>query len=113
MDITIQQRQGAVSLQLNGSLDIYTSLDLKTKIEETVETYQKALIIDLTNVEYVDSSGIGTLIKGLNITKEKDVAFAIVGVQPSIEKVFKVAGLLSFFTILTQKEYDEQYPASE
>lgn len=110
MEVKEIARKDAIGLRLNGSLDIYTSLELKNKIEDVINKDIRTLVIDLENVDYVDSSGIGTLIKGLNLSKEKKIGFAIVGVQPSIEKVFKVAGLLSFFTILSRDEYDSNYP---
>ncbi len=113
MKIEVENRQDAVALVLDGSLDIYTSLDLKTKIEECVDPKKQWLFINLSNVDYVDSSGIGTLIKGLNITSDNKVQFGIVGVQSSIEKVFKVAGLMSFFKIKTMQEYENDHPIIE
>jgi anti-sigma B factor antagonist len=109
MEIALKSKKGANVLELKGSLDIYTSLELKNHIEKNIET-AKALIIDLEQVNYIDSSGIGTLIKGLNLAKGKNVPFIIANVQPTIEKVFKVAGLLNFFTILTKDEYKSKFP---
>lgn len=106
----MSRRKEAIALELKGSLDIYTSLELKNQIEETCSKKAKNLIIDLEKIDYVDSSGIGTLIKGLNFSKGKNIAFMIANVQPTIEKVFKVAGLLSFFTILNKAEYQKNYP---
>lgn len=110
MEISTKERKDSIAIELKGSLDIYTSLELKNQIEESCEKGTKNLIIDIEKVDYVDSSGIGTLIKGLNLSKGKDISFMIANVQPTIEKVFKVAGLLSFFTILTKDEYENKYP---
>lgn len=111
MEIITQNRQNSILMALNGSLDIYTSLELKETLETLVNSKEiKNIIIDLDFTDYVDSSGIGTLIKGLNLAREKKIEFYIVNVQPTIEKVFKVAGLLNFFKILSRQELIEQFP---
>jgi len=110
MKIIEQKRKEAILLQLNGSLDIYTSIEFKEFLEKTVQSHPRAILVDLGKTDYVDSSGIGTLIKGLNLAKENKIEFYIINVQSAIEKVFRVAGLLNFFKILANDEVNQQFP---
>jgi len=97
-------------LFLEGSLDMYTSLDLKRAIEDIQPGPGVIVILDLALVTYMDSSGIGTLIKLLNELNEKNAALFLSGLVPTIEKIFKVAGLNNFFHILTPEERKDKYP---
>ena len=109
MVITEVQNNNYLILKLQGSLDIYTSLDLKNHIEK-IQKPPEILIFDLNGIDYVDSSGIGTLIKIINFLKEKQTGFFVTGIKSSIEKIFVVAGLMPYFTVLSEKEFKVKYP---
>ncbi|EPG73069.1 STAS domain protein [Leptospira fainei serovar Hurstbridge str. BUT 6] len=61
-------------------------------------------------MNYIDSSGIGMLIKQLNYVQELNGKFFIANMKPAIEKVFKVAGLTSYFQTLSELEFTAKYP---
>ena len=110
MEVKTSTKDNYTVLQLKGSLDIYTSLDLKASIDNVTISKGKFLVFDLNHVDYVDSSGIGTLIKIVNQVQEAEGEFFITGLKPMIEKIFKVAGLMTYFTILTHDEYEKRFP---
>ncbi len=112
MEVNTIQKENYIVLQLKGSLDIYTSLDLKNDVDGLKLKKDIAVIFDLNNVDYVDSSGIGTLIKIVNQVQEAGGQFYITGLKPMIEKIFKVAGLMTYFTILSAEEANSQFPVS-
>ncbi|MCB1143313.1 MAG: STAS domain-containing protein [Leptospiraceae bacterium] len=97
-------------IDLNGTLDIYTATDLKTLIDALSSNGKVNFIINMDKLSYIDSSGIGMLIKLMNQTKEKKGKFFLTKMKPPLEKVFKVAGLSSYFQFIGEKEFAEQYP---
>ena len=98
-------------LELKGSLDLYTALDLKEQIEEMTFKKGHNLIFNMKSVDYVDSSGIGSLIKISNLISEKEENFYIANLKPMIERIFKVAGLMSYFSVLNDEELNNQFPS--
>lgn len=98
-------------IDLSGSLDIYTATDLKTLFEGLITKTDNKVIINLEKLSYIDSSGIGMLIKLMNFVKERDGQFLLTNMKPPMAKVFKVAGLTSYFKFLGDKEFAEQYPS--
>jgi len=108
MDIKVIKK-GAHRLifELDGSLDIYTSLDLKVSLEENVNHDAADVIIDMAKLTYIDSSGISILIKSLNFVEGQKGRFFISNMRPVIEKVFQVSGLVSHFHILSTEEYSK------
>ncbi len=63
----------------------------------------------MDKLTYIDSSGIGILIKALNYVQGLNGKLRVAKLKPAIEKVFKVSGLTSYFEILSLDEYNEQY----
>ena len=110
MEVKVFQKDDYTVLKLKGSLDIYTSLDLKNSIDQIAMKPVRLLVFDLSEIDYVDSSGIGTLIKIVNQVHDANGEFYITGLKPMIEKIFKVAGLMTYFTILTEQEFQSKYP---
>lgn len=111
MEIDLKKVENATIINMAGSLDIYTSLDFKNFIEENIKGDSDNLhvIVNLEKLNYIDSSGIGMLIKQLNYIHELKGKFSIANMKPAIEKVFKVAGLTSYFETIGEEEFRSKY----
>lgn len=109
MEINARKADGAEIIDLAGSLDIYTSIDLKNFFEQNVTENNKDVIINMEKLNYIDSSGIGMLIKQLNYVQELNGTLLIANMKPAIEKVFKVAGLTSYFQTMSEEEFKGKY----
>jgi len=94
---------------LTGSLDIYTAVEFKNYFESIVKGEENQVIIDLEKLNYIDSSGIGMLIKMLNYVKSLNGKFYLTNMKPHLEKVFRVAGLSSYFNFIGDKDFAERY----
>ncbi len=109
MEIAIKKEDKRILIGLDGSLDIYTSLDLKAALEEHVQGEGPEVIIDMEKLNYIDSSGIGILIKALNYVQGLNGKLSVANLKPVIEKVFKVSGLTTYFEILSPEEFKQRY----
>ena len=109
MEINVTEKDNHILFELEGSLDIYTSLDLKAALEDHVKAENPDIVIDMSKLTYIDSSGIGILIKALNYVQGLNGKLCVANLKPAIEKVFKVSGLTSYFEILNQDEFKERY----
>ena len=110
MDIKVHEKAGYYVVYLKGSLDMYTSVELKSQTDAiTLKTGEK-IILQLNDVSYIDSSGIGVLIKIVNAVQAQSGTVHLTGIKPMIEKIFKVAGLMNFFSFITEDEFRSKYP---
>jgi anti-sigma B factor antagonist len=109
MEINVKKNASSIIFELEGSLDIYTSLDLKAALEEHVKDNGPDVVINMDKLTYIDSSGIGILIKALNYVQGLNGKLCVANLKPVIEKVFKVSGLTSYFEILTADQFKDQY----
>ena len=109
MEIKSRKSGDFCVIELEGSLDIYTATDFRNYVENLLNREDNKVVIDMSKLKYVDSSGIGMLIKELNFVKELQGVFKIANLKPHVEKVFSVAGLKSYFQILTESEFRSKY----
>ncbi len=109
MEIRIYNKENKFVFDLEGSLDIYTSLDLKSALEDNVKESNVDVCINLDKLNYIDSSGIGILIKSLNYIQGLNGNMCVANLKPSIEKIFKVSGLTTYFEILSNEEFEKRY----
>ncbi len=91
-------------LTIEGEVDVYTSPQLKQDIVQLAERGVKHIIIDLSKVEYLDSTGLGVLIGGLKRLREAGGNLALVGPGMRIQRIFEITGLNKIFDIYATEE---------
>ncbi len=58
----------------------------------------------MSGVTYIDSSGIATLVEGLQLSRQTKARFALFGLRPNARSVLELARLHKVFTIFTTEE---------
>lgn len=101
--------QSSVVIKIIGRLNIDEVQGLERELDKHLHV-KKIIAMDLSGVKYVDSSGIGTLIKAMNMAKNAGAEFILFDINPAILNIFKLAYLDKFFTILSRNELVETHP---
>ena len=96
------QNESKTRIKVAGEVDLYTSPDLRTTIMKAFPEAASGVEIDLSGVEYMDSSGVATLVEGFKIAREKSTSFVLVSPSQSVMRVLELARLDSVFEIETQ-----------
>ena len=91
--VTTTQDGDYAVVAVTGELDVYTAPVLEESLGELVERGSPRLVVDLTEVTFMDSTGLGLLIKALKWTRELDGSLKIVANTDKVLKVFRVTGL--------------------
>lgn len=104
LDIKTEREDGVCRMTLRGEVDIYTSPQLKQEIVDTVEDGCKNLLIDLDQVAFIDSSGLGVLVGGLRRVKERSGTLRLVCTRDNILKIFRITGLDKVFPVFSTLE---------
>ena len=84
-------------LPLHGEIDLNVSPELALTFSEMVRAKPPRVVVDLTNVTYIDSSGLAVLIVGMQQVKEYGGKFALVGLQDDVRSILQTARLDQFF----------------
>lgn len=85
-------------ISLSGELDLSYSPEVRKQILACIE-HDRPVLVELVDVEYIDSSGIASLVEGLQVAKRKQLEFGLVNVSKSAMQVLRIARLNSIFPI--------------
>ena len=94
----------AVVLAVEGSVDIYSSPQLRGELKVPLDAQTGHIVIDMGGVTFVDSSGLATLIEALQGTKKYDGNLRLCCLSPTVLGVFQLANLDSIFSIHATRE---------
>jgi anti-sigma B factor antagonist len=105
VDLTLETREqdGHTLLAIAGEIDVYTAPKLRDKITELVNAGHHSLILDMENVDFLDSTGLGVLVGGLKKIRAQDGTMALICSQDRLLKIFKITGLAKVFTIYSSE----------
>ena len=101
MDLSLQSREvdGRTIVSVGGEIDVYTAPKLRDKITELVGEGHHQLVIDMENVDCLDSTGLGVLVGGLKKVRAHDWSMELICSQDRLLKIFRITGLAKVFTI--------------
>jgi anti-anti-sigma factor len=101
LSYTITEEAGLDIVHLVGDLNMFSAPDLRTSLVKKLEKGTNRYIFDLTQLAFVDSSGIGILVSFVSMTKKTEGGKVILcGLNPQIRNIFEVTRLLSVFTVV-------------
>ncbi len=105
VQIDTRIRNDAHIIDVDGEVDLYSSPAMRKQIFETIKQHRpKVIVIELTQVSYMDSSGIATLVEGLQLSKEYKTRFKLVGLSQHVLEVFQLARLERVFEIYSTED---------
>ena len=102
MNLKVETRhpsEGVAVIALGGEADVYTSPRIKQEIVDLLNNGSTKLVVDLTGVEYLDSTGLGVLIGGLKRARERDGDLKLICDNVRILRIFEITGLTKIFDI--------------
>ena len=86
-------------LPLEGEIDLHVSPNVTASLRMMIEKKPKQLIVDLSRVTYIDSSGLAALIEGMQNVEQYGGKFMLAGLQETIRTIFEIARLDQVFQI--------------
>jgi anti-sigma B factor antagonist len=94
---------GHYVIAARGEIDLFTAPDLKQVLTDAIEGGAHRVVVDLSEVSFLDSTALGVLIGAVKRLRSRGGALAIVNVDASIAKTFQITGLDQIFTILPSR----------
>lgn len=95
---SINEEQGKILIALKGDIDLENAGEVR-KVLLTHLKQKKDLLIDLSAVTYIDSSGIASLVEGLQMARKQKNDLSLVCVSTRAWRVLELARLDKVFTI--------------
>jgi len=99
MEVTRREVDDAVIVDVDGDVDVRTSPAVREELLALTEEKSARILVNLSGVPYIDSSGIATLVECMQRVRLFSGTFRIFGVNPRIKDVFTMAKLDRIFSI--------------
>jgi len=104
VELKIRKSANNYIIDVIGEMDLYNSYKLKELVMKMLEKKVERFIINLENVDYIDSSGIGALIYICSTIKKMNLKLIITNIHGSVKKVIELTKLMGYFPITNSIE---------
>ena len=91
-------------IEPKGILDGTKSANFQQQIEQSIESGVDAILVDFHDVTFMDSSGLGALVKALKTLDAANVGFYLCSLNEQIKMLFELTSMDKYFVILTDRE---------
>lgn len=104
MEIDFRDHGEHKIIEVSGEVDLYNVSDLKKALFSITDGKFSSVIVDMKNVNYMDSSGIGALVAGQKKMKAHNGKFGLLNIHDDVLNILKLATLDRFFKIYDTDE---------
>jgi stage II sporulation protein AA (anti-sigma F factor antagonist) len=94
MRVKVQHSDGCVTASLFGELDHHSAPEVRGALDDVLQRFSNAdLVLDLKNLSFMDSSGLGVVLGRYKLLKSRGKAMYVKNVGGQIDKVFNISGI--------------------
>ena len=105
MQISRRQLDKTTILDLSGDIDLANSPAVrKALLKELRDNRTPRVVMNLSNVRYIDSSGVASLVEGLKAARDVGSRFILFGLSTSAREVLQLSRLLKIFEVYDNEE---------
>lgn len=105
MQISTRQSNNATIIDVSGDIDLYNSPELRKVLLAALRDQPASrVIVNLTAVKYIDSSGVASLVEGLKVSRDTGSRFILVGLSQAAREVLELSRLIKVFEVRENEE---------
>lgn len=97
--VRTQSGDGTVVLRLQGDLDVATAAELRRALAQALDGSPSSLVLDLSELSFVDSTGIGALVGGSRRAREVGCSFVVRSPVRAVKKALRLTGVDQLLTV--------------
>lgn len=102
--IDVKEKESILAVKVNGEIDAYTAPQLREKLFPLSEKEGVKMVVDLSEVNYMDSTGLGVFVGVFKNVRAHNGEFKIVGLSDRLQRLFEITGLADIIDINSQIE---------
>ena len=104
MDIATREQDNVLIFDIKGELDAKAAPDLKERLTERINSGYHRVLVNLSDISYLDSAGLGVLVSGLKIATRQNGDLRMWGLQDEVKNIFQLTRLNKVFQIFDTEE---------
>jgi len=99
LEISVEKKGSTLVVNVSGRVTMQTAHQLQQSIKETLKSDLDRIIVNLADVAYMDSSGVGVLVSGSKMARDRAIPLGLSGIVERVMLVMKMTGLETIFRI--------------
>ena len=105
MRISVRQLDKITVFDISGDIELSTSQELrKALLRELKDRRMPRVVVNLQAVQYVDSSGVASLVEGLKASRDVGSRFVLCGLNTKVKDVLRLSWLGTIFEVSDSEE---------
>ena len=96
--------RGAHVICVRGEIHLTTAPRFSEHLTEAIESGKTAIVLDMSGVEFIDSTGLSVLLNGLRLMGQRQGRLALVSANPTVLRLFHITGLEGTFDIFGDRD---------
>jgi len=102
LKVSTRVTAGHAVMSIVGEIDLYTAPRLQAEFARLLENGPSRVVIDMSGVEFCDSTGMNVLLSALKRLRERGGGLEVAAPRPAVRKILQVTGLDSVFVVHDQ-----------
>jgi anti-sigma B factor antagonist len=91
-------------VRISGEVDVHSASHLQSGLLSVFDAGSPAVILDLSQLLFIDSTGLGALVASLNVAMEREVDFLLAEPSDRVVRLLEITGLDHVFTVYRRVE---------
>jgi anti-sigma B factor antagonist len=104
VSVSSQKKGNAVVVYPTGDIDLTASPILRQELKKVQASRPARLVVDLSKVGYMDSSGVATLVEAMQVARRNGSKMILCALVDRVRSIFEIARLDTVFTIVPNEE---------
>jgi anti-sigma B factor antagonist len=105
VQISARRHDKSTILDVSGDIDFANSVEVRESLLREIRGIRASrVVVNLSQVRYMDSSGVASLVEGLKASRDLGSRFILFGLSPSVREVLQLSRLIKVFEVYDNEE---------
>lgn len=104
MKVQVRTVEDVSIIDCSGEMDLNSSYLLRDALTNEMRSDTPGVLVNMNEVNYMDSSGVAILVEGLQMSRETKTRFGLFGMQPNARSVLEMARLDKIFVTFADEQ---------
>lgn len=104
MRVEVRNAENVSIIDCSGDVDLYSSTRLRDALLAALQSGVPSVLVNMTDVGYIDSSGIATLVEGLQLSRQTKTRLGLFGLRSNARSVLELARLHKVFNLFENEQ---------
>jgi anti-sigma B factor antagonist len=105
VQISARRHDNSTILDVSGDIDFANSVEVRESLLREIRGIRAPrVVVNLSQVRYMDSSGVASLVEGLKASRDLGSRFILFGLSPSVREVLQLSRLIKVFEVYDNEE---------